>query len=252
MNQIIRQPLPRASIPPIEESPRDAKRSISGDNPRVSKNQLAFSVPAPAFILRSQSYGEAEFARTGQRLVGSDEPDEGNPYIHRADEIGPSHRIPGLGHLGGLLVPPGWREGDEPIDPQAAQALYHTARREASNALTKSMEEAINLSADGQEMRDQERNGRRDTQLQLDHMVLEERIKIYEKHIARKRMRVQGAGLSEPRTPKSVAFPPPLPLQPPTSTSFPGYHGTVRAETFLHPPRYVDGHGSQVGQQGKL
>lgn len=252
MNQIIRQPLPRASIPPMEENLRHAKRSISGDNTRILKNPIGFSIPAPASILRSQSYGEAEFASTGQRLIGSDGPYEGNPYFRRANEIGPSHRIPGLGHLGGLLVPPGWKAGDEPIDPQAAEALYNTARRAASDALTKSEEEATALSANAQKMRGKEIKERQDTQVQFDHMVLEERVKIYEKHEERKRVAVQGAGLSQPRTPTSVAFSPPRPLQPPTSTSFPDYHGPVRTDAFLHPPRYIDGHGTQAGQQGKL
>ena len=252
MNQIIRQPLPRAPLPPIEKTLRRIKSTDFGDKTRVSNNQFASSIPPPAYILRSQPYGEAEAARIGQTLEETKEAKEGNPYIRRADEIGPSHRIPGLTHLGGLLVPPRWKEGDEPINPQAAQALYDTARREARDALTKSMEETMILSADAQEKRNQERDKRWDTQLQLDHMVLEERVKIYDQYQERKRMRVQGGGLGQLGPPKSVAFSPPLPLHPPTSTSLPLYARPVHTDTLLHPLKFADAQGNQVGQQGKL
>ena len=251
MNQIIRQPLPRAPLPPIEKTLRDLKRN-SRNNTRVFKDSSASSIPPPARILRSQHYGEAELVGTGQSVVKSKESYEGNPYIRRADEIGPSHRIPGLTHLGGLLVPPGWKEGDEPISPQAAQALYETARREARHADTKSMVESTNLSADAQEKRNQERDKRWDTQLQLDHMVLEERIKIYEKYQERKRMRVQGASLGQLGPLKSVVYSPPLPVHPPTSTTLPVYARPVHTDTLLHPLIFTDAHGNQVGQQGKL
>lgn len=254
MNQIIRQPLPRVSVPPFEENLRHLKRNLSGDNTQVSNNQFASSTPPPAFISLSQPYGEAALTKPGQSLVENNEPHEGNPYIRRADEVGHSHRIPGLSHLGGLLVPPGWKEQDEPINPLAAQALYDTARSEARVRETheKSMEGKMNMSVDAREARDQDRERRWDTQLQLDHMVLEERIKIYEKYAERNSMRVHGAGLSQLGLSKSVAFSPLLPLHPPTSTSFPVYTGPARTATLLHPSGYVDARGEQVGQQGKL
>ena len=244
MNQIMRQPLPRAPVPPIEETLRHLNRNSNG--------QSSPSILTPAPLPHSVSFGGAKLAMTGQSLVESKEAHEGNPYIRRAYEIGPSHRIPGLAHLGGLLIPPGWKDGDEPINPQAAQALYDKARREARDALTKSMEDSIYFSAGAQEQRTQDRDKEWDTQLRLDRMVLEERIKIYENFKARKRMYVQGAGLGQLGTPKSVALAPPLTLHPPTSTSAPAYAGPVHTDTFFRPLRFANAYGNQVGQQGKF
>ncbi|KAH0536446.1 hypothetical protein FGG08_006686 [Glutinoglossum americanum] len=55
-----------------------------------------------------------------------------NPYIARADEIGPYHNIPGVGHLGLDLIPPSpWKEGDELVNPEEATYLFEKAREKA-------------------------------------------------------------------------------------------------------------------------
>ena len=238
-------------MPSIEETLRRLNENVSGTNTRTSDEQFTLLMAPPNLQLRPHPYGEEELARRGHSVVESKDPRDDNPYVHRADEIGPSHRIPGLTHLSGLLIPPGWKEGDEPIDPQAAQTLYDTARHEARNALTKSMEETKNLSADAQEKRNQERDNRWDTQLKLDDVLLKERIKIYEMYQERKRMRVQRANLWQLGPPRAVTFSPPHPLHPPTSTSMPLYAKPIHTDTLLDPLKFAEAHGGQIGQQGR-
>ncbi|MCJ1313535.1 hypothetical protein MMC25_007214 [Agyrium rufum] len=49
-----------------------------------------------------------------------------NPYAIRANEIGLSHGIEDLGHLGRILPPYGWNEGDDPLSPKTCTAMYRS------------------------------------------------------------------------------------------------------------------------------
>ena len=160
-----------------------------------------------------------------------------NPYLHRADEIGPTHRIPGLGHLGTLLVPPGWKGGDEPIKPQAAQELYNEARREAQDALEKMKEDIETLPTEEQDKRSEERDKEWSKQFKKDDLILRERIKVHDDYHERKsqtnrhlKLRSLGSFSSSGQLPLQT-------LQPPTSTSIPQYTGPLAPTNFPLQPR---------------
>ena len=96
----------------------------------------------------------------------------------RADEIGPRHGIPGVGSLKGLLTPPGWELGNEPITEEQADLLYEQSRARAQEALDATVHEFDHLSATDRKQRTEEKNDRWDNGRQLDKAIRVERIKI--------------------------------------------------------------------------
>ncbi len=169
----------------------------------------------------SHGYDPYSSAQTRSFAVLSKDPRDVNPYAHRADEIGPTHRILGVGHLGNLLVPPGWKEGDEPITPQEAQELYNTARKKAQDALNKTNEDVETLPKEEQDKRNEERDQKWSSQFKKDDLLLRERTKIYDQYHERQHLRTQRYRL---RGPLWNHNPYPLhTLQPPTTTSIPNY-----------------------------
>ena len=54
-----------------------------------------------------------------------------DPYGHRADEIGPFHGIPNVGHLAVYLQPREWRPGQPPLSPATVETLYNDMREHA-------------------------------------------------------------------------------------------------------------------------
>lgn len=153
----------------------------------------------------------------------SKEPVDLNPYVHRADEIGPTHRIPGLGHLGNMLVPPGWKKGDEPITPKEAQELYNEARGKAQDALEKMKEDIDKLPKEEQEKRSEERDKEWSKQFKKDDLILRERIKIYDDYHERKQMGNQHLKLRSLGSFSNLGQQPLHTMQPPVSTSVPQY-----------------------------
>ena len=191
----------------------------------------------------SYSLAEVEGLQTS-----SADPVDANPYAHRADEIGPTHRIPGIGHLGNLLVPPGWKEGDAPVAPHEARDLYKEARKQAQNVLDKTNEDIESISTDEQDTRNQERDHEWSKQFKLDDLVLKERIKIYEEYHERKKLRVR----------RNLTLPAPLPspgqlplhtMQPQTSTSIPQYTEPLAFNTFAR--RSTSSLGFRLREQGE-
>ena len=122
-----------------------------------------------------------------------------NPYGHRADEIGLSHHITGIGHLGGLLTPPGWREGDEPIDPQEAWKLFEKARTEAENELGRKTGKMDPLPYEN-EQQEAEKNLRLGIKLQIHQTLLEERIYVFNRY-----QKLKEAGMQQARRTQGLA-----------------------------------------------
>ncbi len=153
----------------------------------------------------------------------SKEPIDLNPYVRRADEIGPTHRISGLGHLGNMLVPRGWKEGDEPITPKEAHELYNEARGKAQDALEKMKEDIDKLPKEEQEKRSEERDKEWSKQFKKDDLILRERIKIYDDYHERRHMRNQHLKFRSLGSFSNLGQPLLHTMQPPVSTSVPQY-----------------------------
>ena len=103
-----------------------------------------------------------------------------DPYQIRADEIGPSHGIPGIGHLGALLTPSGYTPGDVPMDPNGAQAAFQESRQEASKELEDDIAGDENLPSAELEEKLTARNKKWATDLKLHKLILAQRVDIYE------------------------------------------------------------------------
>lgn len=172
-----------------------------------------------------------------------------NPYLRRADEIGPTHRIPGLGHLGNRLVPPGWKEGDEPIKPQEAQKLYEEARKGAQAALEQLKEDINLLPKEEQDKRSEERDKEWSKQFKKDDLILRERIKIYDEYHERKQSRNRHLKLRSLATFSNSGQLPLHTMQPPTSTSIPQYTEPLAPINF--PLRSRFDLGPQSGEYGE-
>lgn len=171
---------------------------------------------------------EVEEHRQDYGDVGSQDPIDANPYAHRADEIGPSHHIKGIGHLGDLLQPPGWSKGHEPIDPRKARMLFGEARLEAKKTLKQNMDKIRILPAEEQEKQSLERDRKWDSEFRLSQLLLVERIKVYDMYQARKRAAMETESLQKPDLPRMPTHLPPLPLNSPVPVSnsarlYPGY-----------------------------
>ncbi|KAI4085986.1 MAG: hypothetical protein LQ344_007957 [Seirophora lacunosa] len=108
-----------------------------------------------------------------------DEEMESNPYEERADQIGLSHRIPGIGHLGDFLTPPGWMPGDEPISVNLARLLQEEAHQAAKQKLEDSIVEFQDLRGAAFQEASDLRNEEWQNQNVLNKLVCEERIKIW-------------------------------------------------------------------------
>ena len=146
-------------------------------------------------------------------------PQDVNPYAFRADEIGLSHGISGVGHLGPLLEPPGWKEGDEPIPPQEVEQLYNLSRKKARDELEKLPNQTFYSSLNAQRSDHEGKEKKWNADFAVDALVMKERITVYEQYKERQRNKAQ---LGRPKVP------PPLPslteaipqnVAPPSTTS---------------------------------
>ncbi|KAI9715848.1 MAG: hypothetical protein M1812_005668 [Candelaria pacifica] len=122
----------------------------------------------------------------GKTAPTAKDPRDVNPYLHRADEIGPTHRIAGVGHLGVALVPPGWNIGDEPISPERARELYDEARKAAVNDMDVPMSDEDDLSPEEREKRRKAIDRKWTSTFKKDELVLKERIEIHKQYHLRK------------------------------------------------------------------
>lgn len=238
----IREPLPVTQLPGITETLKDLA-------PRQT-NQPPVALPGrPAQVTESVSV----FPPAQSGLLNGDRQEKSpkkrkdpapllNIYDRRADQIGPSHRIPGVGHLGDLLTPPGWKLGDEPIDEAEAQNLFAASRLKAKKMLDEGMRETGHFSSTDHEELCAEKNAQYQTQRTLDEYLLVERVKLYnfwqerkQKHFHQLHSQPQQHCHSEPKAETR-----PQPLQPPVQTSMIAYQrhqqSLVPASPHLYAP----------------
>ncbi|KAL8873134.1 MAG: hypothetical protein Q9174_001350 [Haloplaca sp. 1 TL-2023] len=121
-------------------------------------------------------------------------------YQERADIIGITHRIPGIGHLGDLMSPAGWKAGDDPIDPKKARQLHKQACDVSRQSLTDSIAEFKDLKGAEFRAASDARNHEWQNQVTLHKLILEERIKVYEHHRRQKELQVSHQRQQEDRT----------------------------------------------------
>ena len=148
-----------------------------------------------------------------------------NIYTRRADQIGPSHRIPGIGHLGDLLAPPGWKQGDEPINETEAQRIFDNSRSQAKEMLDRSMSETRQLPSADQEKRNAETNKQYQRQRALDEYLFVERVKLnnFWQERKQKQFHQLHSQAQQLRQPGCKPGSRPQPLQPPAETSMMAY-----------------------------
>ena len=207
-----------AQLPGITEALRDLAPSqanrplarLPGGAPKA-ENVSAVPPSELGFLNRNSQHNSQN--KTESALL--------NIYSRRADQIGPSHRIPGVGHLGDLLAPPGWKPGDEPVDEVEAQNIFAASRLKAKEVLDESMSETGQLSNADREKRAAEKNAQYQAQRILDEFLLIERIKLHQfwqerKHklFHRLHSHSQEHRQPEPKTKSHLQ-----PLQPPAETS---------------------------------
>ncbi len=219
-HQGVREPFPAGPLPSITQALNgDLGHGYPQGFAQYPQNQNT-NYPIQALQSpqsRLNGYGEPVEARQGYADAEINDPVDINPYSHRADEIGPSHHIPGIGHLGDCLEPPGWKEGEEPINPRAARLLFNEARLQAKKILKASIDETKHLPADQQEQRSTERDLMWDVQFRLDQLLLTERMNIYDMYQERKRTKLHQGTLK--RTCPTRVLPPiqPQPMHAMTS-----------------------------------
>ena len=219
----IREPLPEIQLPGITETLKDFAPSPASQTP--------INLPGrPAPVARDISVNSISGSGLGDRGSQENDPNNGdaarllNIYARRADQIGPSHRIPGIGHLGDLLPPPGWKQGDDPISEAEVQRLFAVSRSQAKEELDQSISEISHLSSADQEKLRDEKNAQYQTQRALDELLLIERIKLHQFWYDRMQKQSQQKH-SQPQYRRSEPNPltRPQPLQPPVETSMMAY-----------------------------
>lgn len=228
----VREPLPVTCLPGITETLRDLAPS--------QVNQTSVTVPGrPAPVAENASVVPPSEPGSLNGESQEKNPNKKDPapvlniYSRRADQIGPSHRIPGIGHLGDLLAPSGWKPGDEPITEIEAQNIFTASRLRAKEMLDEGISETGRLSSADQETLSAETNTQYQKQRTLDEYLLVERVKLYNFWQERKQKHSQQVH-SQPQHHQTEPKPTtrPQPLQPPAETSMIAYQ---RHQQFLVP-----------------
>ena len=207
----MREPAPPKQLPNINETLEDLAP--------LRQNHVPL-VPAPVMYINIASAANPAASREHGLSV--------NPYVRRADEIGPKHGIPGVGHLGALLTPPGWKIGDEPITDIEAGWLYDQARAQAAQMLNVSVNGRENITSADHVQRNAEDVEQWQRQLRIDTICLAERKWIYSRWQECKAFRFMQTQQQRPvqSQPRVV----PSPIHPPTQTSVHAYQRYQQAQ----------------------
>lgn len=177
MAKSVREPFPLTQLPGISETLMDLAPSQANQPPITLTRRPAL---ATENVLDVQTtLGSVNANIQGANSNRTDRVPVLNVYHRRADQIGPSHPIPGLGHLGDLLVPPGWKVGEEPIDEAEAQSIFEASRLKAQEMLDREVSESRQLPKADQEKRSAERSAQYHRQRGIDEYVLVERVKLH-------------------------------------------------------------------------
>lgn len=236
----VREPLPGTHLPSITETLRNFAPgqvnqppvTLPGRPALMAENALAVP-PSESWLLNGDSQGNSPNKKDSAPLL--------NIYCRRADQIGPSHRIPGIGHLGDLLAPPGWKPGDEPISEAEAQKIFAASRLKAKKMLDEGISDTGQLSCADQEKRSAENNAQYQTQRTLDEYLLIERVKLHNFWQERKQRHSQQVHSHPQQNRQSEPKPTtrPQPLQPPTETSMIAYQRQQQSLVPASPHRYA-------------
>ena len=97
-----------------------------------------------------------------------------DPYGERADDIGLSHGIRGVGHLLDLLKPPGWLPGHPPVDPKIIRVLYLNDRDNARSRCPSDL--------DVNNPQHQRLQCEFENELKLHRLLMNERTSVYEQY----------------------------------------------------------------------
>ena len=173
----VREPLPLTQLPGIIETLKDLAPSQANQPPITLTRR-----PAPAAVNVLDVHPNQGLINSDTQESSSNQLDRVpvlNVYHRRADQIGPSHPIPGLGHLGDLLVPPGWKVGEEPIDEAQAQSIFEASRLKAKEMLDKDVSESVQLPKADRDKRSAERSAQYHRQRGIDEYILTERVKLH-------------------------------------------------------------------------
>ena len=207
----MREPTPANQLPNINETLGALAPPRQGDVPQP---------PAPVkYINVAPSAGPA--APRGQALPV-------NPYFRRADDIGPRHGVPGLGHIGALLTPPGWKPGDEPITDIEAEWLYDQSRALAAKSLNMVVSRRENTTSANYLQRNAEEIEQWQRQLKMDIICLQERKWIYARWREREAFRATQAQQQRPVQGQARVVP--SPIHPVTQTSIHAYQRHQQAQ----------------------
>ena len=207
----VREPAPLKQLPNINETLGDLAPPRQGNTPLA---------PAPVKYINVMP--AARPATPGEHGLYV------NPYVRRADEIGPNHSIPGLGHIGALLTPPGWKIGDEPITDIEADRLYDEARTQAAKMLDVSVSRRGNLSSADHLQRNAEEVEQWQRQHRIDNICLAERKWIHLRWQERKALRSMQAQQQRPVQAQARVVP--SPIHPVTQTSIHAYQRHQQAQ----------------------
>ena len=207
----MREPAPPKQLPNINETLEDLAPLRQDHIPLA---------PAPVKYINIAS--AANRAASGEHGLSV------NPYVRRADEIGPKHGIPGVGHIGALLTPPGWKIGDEPITDIEAEWLYGQARAQAASMLNVSVNRRENLTSADHVQRNAEEVEQWQRQLRIDTICLAERKWIYCRWQERKAFRLMQVQQQRPVQAQARVLP--NPIHPPTQTSIHAYQRYQQAQ----------------------
>lgn len=237
------EPLQAAQLPGIAETLKDFAPSPANQPPITLPERPAAAADDVSVVPQSVS-GLPDRSSLGNDANNGVAGQLPNFYARRADQIGPSHRIPGIGHLRDLLPPPGWKQGDNPISEVEAQRIYAVSRDQAKEMLDHSMSEISHLSGAEQEKVTMKKNTKYQTQRLLDEFLLQERAKLYHFWYDRtqkpsQQKHAQSQSQSHRRFEAKLGARP-QPLQPPAQTSMIAYQrhqqSLVPASPHLYAP----------------
>ena len=209
----LREPQPTKQFRSIEET-------LHG-HPQNSNIELEPPARHPHNFMAQSAFGELSEEYLSQTLRNGDSDySVRNPYMQRADEIGPSHHIPGIGHLGDLLIPTGWQEGDAPINPERAHQLFYLARQQAKDTLVSGANQNQHLTEHEKAEFNAKLDRQWDVKYKLDQVLLIERLNVHEQYQKLEHAKRGPKHDEQKNTANFQAFYPPHPVNPPTNTSF--------------------------------
>ena len=246
--------LPDASHNLISNSSNTSLQGVEAYPATFSNYQSKVMAPTAPQAIQSEVSRSQEYSNEmcQSDLQCDQDPFERNPYKHRANEIGKRHNVPGITHLGGLLAPPGWKEGDEPINPLRASKIFESSRDEAKEMLRLNTEQAEHLPPHERHKYEADINKQWVIDCTLDKTLFNERLTVYEQYYERKQAKMQRQYEQVSSLPRPIATPA-RPLNPPTTTSYAMSSGPAfqYASTLNGPPTHRNGMYPMRSQPGK-